>query len=148
MILRASFAGGVVCVLAGLSQGFGAPVITSFTPNAGAPGDLIQLNGSGFTSGTFIVRFWNGSTGAVVTAGFVNSDTLMTVAVPSGIITGPISIQQGAGSQLYKADDFLAIGYGPYITSFSPQLGSVNDTVAIAGLHLTNVTAVLFGGIN
>lgn len=129
-------------------QALAAPVITSFTPVAGAPGDQVQLNGSGFSGGNYTVRFWNGGNGVVVTSGFVNSDTLLTVVVPSGITTGPISIQEGTGAQLYTTDDFLAVGFGPYIMSFSPTLGSVNDTVTLGGVHLTNTTGVKFGGVS
>ena len=124
---------------------FAAPVITDFSPAAGAPGDQVQISGSGFLSGSFVLQFWNGVT---VTSGFINSDTVMTVVVPSGITTGPISIQQGTGAPFYTANDFIAVGYGPYITGFSPTFGSVNDTVVISGVHLTNTTAVKFGGVS
>src|SRR5579862_7120962 len=138
MRLKRTILAGAFCVLAALSEAFAGPVITSFTPTAGAPGDQIELTGSGFTSGSFTVRFWNGGSGAVVTSGFINSDTLMTVVVPSGITTGPISIQQGTDAPSFTVDDFLAVGLGPYLISFSPTLGSVNDTVMISGVHLTN----------
>jgi uncharacterized repeat protein (TIGR01451 family) len=70
----------------------------------------------------------------------------MTVTVPSGASTGPISIQQGAGTPSYTASDFTAIGLGPYISDFSPGYGSVNDLITINGVHLTNLVAVQFNG--
>ena len=145
MSLKSVFLRTVLLGLIACGQVLGAPVINSFSPTAGAPGDQVQLTGSGFLSGTFVLQFWNGAT---VTSGFINSDTLMTVVVPPGITTGPISIQQGAGAPLYTANNFLAVGNGPYITDFSPVAGSVNDTVVINGVHLSNPIGVRFAGVN
>ena len=145
MIWKTAIGWWVFCVVTALSQALGAPVITSFSPTAGAPGDQIQLTGSGFSAGNFTITFWNG---VVVTAGRINSDTSVTVVVPNGITTGPIGIQQGTGPTLYTADDFLAVGYGPYITGFTPSFGSFNDTVMISGIHLTNTIGVQFGGVS
>lgn len=138
----------MVCALLACGQVTGAPLISDFSPTAGTAGDQIQLNGSGFSAGGFTIRFWNGGSGVVVTNGFINSDTLLTVSVPSGITTGPISIQQGTGTPSYTAADFLAIGPGPFITGFTPLLGSVGDSISIAGVHFANPTGVLFNGTN
>jgi len=149
MILKPMFALWMVSAIGGLSQAFGSAVITDFSPTAGALGDQILLNGSGFLSGGLTVRFFNGSTnGVVAPIVFLNSDTTITVGVPSGITTGPISIQQGTGSQSYTTSDFIAIGFGPYISDLSPNFGAVNATVTINGAHLTNPLAVLFNGTN
>ncbi len=145
MILNSVLLRSVLLGLFACGQAFGDPVITSFTPTAGAPGDQVQLTGSGFLSGSFVLQFWNGVT---VTSGFVNSDTLITVVLPAGITTGPISIQQGTGTPLFTADNFLAVGNGPFITDFSPVAGSVNDTVVVNGVHLSNPIGVLFAGVN
>jgi large repetitive protein len=144
-MLKSVFVRWVFCVLVFGSHAIAAPIITGFTPIAAAPGEKIQLTGSGFSSGSFVIRFWNG---IVVTSGFVNSDTLVTVVVPDGATTGAISIQQGTGDPLYTVDDFTVVGFGPYIMSFSPSYGAVNDTVAITGVHLTNTTGVKFGGVS
>jgi uncharacterized repeat protein (TIGR01451 family) len=136
MNLRVLFASAVLGVLTTIGSSIDAAVITDFSPTAGAPGDRVLLTGSGFGPGT-IVRFWNGGSGVVATNVFVNSVTLMTVYVPYGITTGPISV----GSQ-YTANDFLAIGKGPYISDFSPGFGAVNDTVVIHGAHLANTNGI------
>src|SRR5262249_9504845 len=61
MISKAVFVQLVTFVLVTIGQTVGAQVITSFSPKAGAPGDQIQLVGSGFQSGGALrVRFWNG----------------------------------------------------------------------------------------
>jgi uncharacterized repeat protein (TIGR01451 family) len=144
MILKPRFVLWMVLAAMGFGEAFASPVITDFSPVAGAPGDQIQLTGSGFLSGGLTVRFWNGVVASIV---YIGSDTSMIVAVPSGITTGPLSIQ-GAGSPSYTANDFLAIGFGPYISGFSPLFGAINTSVIINGAHLTNTLAVLFNGTN
>jgi len=152
MTLKVTFAQWVIGVILAGGQVLGAPVITDFSPTAGTVGDQVSLNGSGFSSGGFTVLFWNGGSGVVAPGVFLNSDTLITVSVPSGITTGPIGIQQGTGTPSYTVNEFAAIGFGPYIINFSPAFGSVNDSVVITGVHLTNATgmtpAVLFNGTN
>src|SRR5262249_39406578 len=89
------------------------------------------------------VRFWNGVQADII---FINSDLQMTIQVPNGASTGPLSIQQGGGNPIYTAADFTAIGQGPYITDFSPGYGAMDDLITINGVHLTNTTAVKFNG--
>lgn len=148
MSSKATVAQLVVCALVAASRVLGGPVITDFSPTAGAPGDQILLTGSGFSSGNLTVRFGNPPGYVVANILFINSDTLMTVAVPGGVSTGPISIQQGAGALSFTVSNFMAIGSGPYISGFSPTYGAVNDLVLINGVHLSNPTAVLFNGTN
>jgi hypothetical protein len=72
-----------------------APVVSSFSPTSGAVGVDVTISGSGFT-GTTAVAF-NG----VNAPGFaVNSDAQITVAVPAGATSGPISVTnpQGTGT--------------------------------------------------
>jgi hypothetical protein len=95
-----------------------------------------MLTGSGFaTGGAFNVYFWQNK---IVTAGTVLSDSQLLVTVPSGITTGPIGILPSGGSIILTADDFLAVGPGPYISDFSPGFGAVNDSIVITGVHFTN----------
>jgi uncharacterized repeat protein (TIGR01451 family) len=124
---------------------FGQPIITDFSPKVGTPGDVITLNGAGFTLSGIIVQFWNGMT---VNSGFITSDSLMTVTVPAGVSTGPIGILQQGGTPQYSGSDFTAIGPGPYITDFSPLYGKVNDLVVINGVHFFGIvsTSVSFNG--
>jgi hypothetical protein len=127
------------------SRAFSAQIIT-FSPNAGAPGDEIQLTGVGFSAGNLTVRFWNGGDGVVAKIVFINSDTIMTMLVPNGITTGPISIQQGNAQPSLSADSFLAIGAGPFITDFVPEFGNAGTTVTIFGVHLGKTEDVRFNG--
>src|SRR5229473_3379839 len=110
MSSKARFAQVVVYAVLAASQVFGAPVITDFSPTAGAPGDQVLLAGSGFLSGNLTVRFGNPPGYVVATISFINSDSLMTVSVPVAVTTGPISIQQGSGFPYFTTNDFLAVG--------------------------------------
>src|SRR5579883_262316 len=144
MKLKFSFSAGMVCSWMIHSTLLGAAFINDFTPTVGAPGDMIQLNGSGFTSGGIILQFWNG---VAAVNGSINSDTIINVQVPAGATTGPISIQQG-GVTSVTTNDFLVIGPGPYVTDVSPAYAAVNDSVTVSGVHFSGATAVLFSGVN
>jgi uncharacterized repeat protein (TIGR01451 family) len=146
MSLKAKFAQALACILTAFGPALAAPTITGFNPTVGAPGDQIQLTGSGFLSGSYTVAFGN-PPGVPVIAGSINSDTLLTVTVPNGVTTGPISIQQGSDPAFYTPSNFLAISSGPYISSFAPLYGAVNDSVIITGFHFVNVIGVAFSGI-
>jgi hypothetical protein len=122
---------------------FASPIINTFSPTLGSPGDQITLNGSGFTSGSFYVYFWQNQQ---ATVGTVISDSQMLITVPSGITTGPIGIQPVGGTVTYTAQNFLAVGPGPYISDFSPGYGAVNDLITINGVHFTNSPTVKFNG--
>ena len=69
-----------------------APIILSFNPTSGPVGSSVTITGSNFSSTTTsnTVKF-NGTT-AVVS---VSTGTNITTAVPSGAITGPISVTVG-----------------------------------------------------
>src|SRR5258708_3268630 len=139
---KATFVQVVIYTVLAASQVLGAPVISDFSPTAGAPGDKVLLSGNGFLSGGITVGFGI-PPGTVAKILFTNSDSLMTVSVPKGVTTGPISIQQGT-SISYTPNDFLAVGSGPYISSFSPLYAAINNSVIINGVHLGTATGVLF----
>ena len=123
------------------------PLITDFSPTAGSANDTITLFGSGFTTPGLTIRFWQGK---VATSGFINSDSQITVVVPSGISTGPISIQSSGGPENFTAQDFTAVGSGPYIMDVSPAFGRPNDVIVISGVHFSGVakTGVKFNGVS
>ena len=120
------------------------PIITDFTPTAGTNGDVVTLTGSGFVNPGGLVKFWPNQTAI---GKFTNSDTMMTVYVPNGISTGPLSIRTSISTN-YTVADFTPTGPGPYITSFMPAYGSVGDLVEITGVHFNGATAagVTFNG--
>jgi uncharacterized repeat protein (TIGR01451 family) len=117
--------------------------ITGFSPTLGSPNDTVTITGVGFAApqgGN--ITFWQNK---AVPFQHTNSDTMMTVHVPSGATTGPITITRGAYSQSSQAD-FTVVGAGPYITDVSPSLGAVGDSVTINGVHFIGATSVKFNG--
>ena len=102
---------------------------------SGKDGTTAEILGQGFT-GTTAVSF-NG-----VAAKFDNvSDTYMTAAVPTGALTGPVTVTTFS-STLSSDRSFLVT---PQIASFTPTGGVVGTSVTIAGVSLTQTTAVTIG---
>jgi hypothetical protein len=69
-----------------------APVITAFTPTAGAPGTVVVLTGNYFNGASQVT--FNGIAASTFT---VNSATQLTVTVPAGATTGPIAVTAVGG---------------------------------------------------
>jgi uncharacterized repeat protein (TIGR01451 family) len=113
----------------------GKPIITDFTPNAGAPGTTVRIAGIDF-SGATSVKF-NG----VGTSFTIAADTLITAVVPAAGLTGPISVQTLSGTGTSSSQFICA----PQISSFSPTSGIVGTNVTIQGSNLADVTSVQFG---
>jgi flagellar hook assembly protein FlgD len=99
------------------------PVITSFSPTEGAPGDEVTITGSHFT-GTTKVNF----NGKLATTFYLDSDTKIRAIVPSGGTFGPgkIVVTNSAGSAI-SANDFkinLLFTFAPthdaYVKSSAP----------------------------
>ncbi len=63
------------------------PVLSSFTPTNGIAGTVVTLKGSGFSS-VISVKFNNVSTSGIT----ILNDSTITVAVPAGATTGPVSV--------------------------------------------------------
>ena len=117
------------------------PVIISFTPNIGAIGAAVVITGANFTGATF-VRF-NGAYASTFTA---NSATQITVAVPAGATTGPISLTTPTGTAV-SASSFTVIP-SPVIASFTPAAGVAGTVVTLTGNFFTGATTVTFNGVN
>ncbi len=102
---------------------------------SGKDGASAEILGQGFT-GTTGVSF-NG-----IAAKFDNvSDTYMTATVPTGALTGPVTVTTFSSS--LKSDrNFLVT---PQIASFAPTSGVVGTSVTITGVSLTQTTAVTIG---
>jgi IPT/TIG domain-containing protein len=66
------------------------PSVTAFDPQHGPPGTLVVISGSNLTSVTGVVF-----TGATASQVQINSGTRLTVSVPDGATTGPITLQAG-----------------------------------------------------
>src|SRR5581483_3052251 len=73
-----------------------------------------------------------------------NSDTLIQVQPPVGVLTGPIAVFTLRGSFVTSSNFFGS----PAITSFSPTSGRADTNVVINGTNLLDASAVLFGTVN
>ena len=71
----------------------GVPTVTSFTPSVGEVGTNVVITGTNF-AGTTAVRF----NGVTATGFVVNSATQITVPVPVGATTGPITVTNPLGT--------------------------------------------------
>jgi YD repeat-containing protein len=112
--------------------------IFNFTPQQGAVGDVVIIQGQVFspTPAENTVTF-NGVT-AIVTAA---TTTSLSVTVPQGATTGPISVTV-AGQTATSGNDFI-ISQAPIITSISPALvlaGTVVSDTQVTGYNLTGST--------
>ena len=98
------------------------PTITDVQPNMGAPGDLVTISGTGFSS-TYAVRF-NGLDAAFD----VGNDNSITATVPISASSGPISVAV-PGATVASPSTFTVTTSEPglAITSFSPTSGAARN---------------------
>ncbi|WP_197076820.1 reprolysin-like metallopeptidase [Hymenobacter terrenus] len=80
-----------------------APVITSFSPVFGKVGAVVVLTGNFFTGATQVA--FNGTNAPIFT---VDSNTQLTVTVPTGATTGPVTVT-GPGGPGSSTTDFTVI---------------------------------------
>lgn len=105
------------------------PIITSVTPPQGGVDKDITITGTYFTGAT--IKFANNITATKVGAG---TDNQVVVKVPSGAVTGKITVTNAVGSTLSPAD--FQIISPPTIAGFSPASGSAGTTITITGTNL------------
>jgi hypothetical protein len=117
-----------------------APEISSFSPTSGPVGTQVTINGANFT-GASSVKFNNTSASTFI----VDSATQLRANVPTGAITGKISVTTAEGTAL-SANDFIVTTAAPIISSFLPASGEVGVEVTITGNHFTGATSVQFNG--
>lgn len=117
------------------------PVITDFSPTNGMPGAVVTIEGRNFTAAT-AVRF-NGVNAANFT---VTAPTQIRATVPSGAVTGPISVTGASGTGV-SAKPFVVTA-SPILTDFLPLGGPPGTLVVIDGANFMGATAVKFNGIN
>jgi hypothetical protein len=117
----------------------GGPTITSFSPDNGPEGTLVDIQGTNLLGATGV-----SFNGTADTSFVVNSDVDITAHVPTGATTGPISVIAPSGTGT-SSTNFTVIS-PPTVTSFSPMSGPVGTMVAINGTNFTGATAVKFNG--
>ena len=114
------------------------PQLVSTSPGRGLPDSMVTLTGTSF-SAPATVRF-----GAVV-ASFVQVDggTQITTQVPSGALTGKISVTTPTGTTT-STTNFVVIR-PPTLSSFTPAAGAEGTLVTLSGANLAGVNQVAFG---
>lgn len=116
----------------------GLPPFTRSTANEGKVGAIIDFLGQGFTGATSV-----SFDGTRTTSFTIVSDTLLTVKVPVGALTGVVKIVTAAGT-LLGSHTFKVL---PTIKSLSASSGAVGTPVTITGSGLTQTSKVTFGGV-
>jgi hypothetical protein len=117
------------------------PVLESFSPSSGLPGDTIDLRGSHFRN-VESVRFGDKEAAFMVTA-----ETQMTASVPGGAETAPITIVTAFGETLSTVD-FQVRQPAPELIGFEPGFGPIGTRITLQGTYLNSVTNVVVGGQN
>jgi hypothetical protein len=140
----------------------GGVSITSFSPNSGGTGTVVEINGSGFTGATSV------TIGGVSPQAWVIASDSKIVAEVGGGATGNIVVTTPQGTAT-SASSFTFTGQGPgggppeepagttspppsssggvSITSFTPASGDTGTVVEINGSGFTGATSVTIGGI-
>lgn len=126
--------------------------ITSLVPSSGAAGLSVMVNGAGFDPRTpnhnivSFTRAGGGMTQAQVTA---FSTTQLTVVVPADVATGPVTVQNDAGTATSPSN--FTVAAPPAIADFNPKRGPEGTLVTITGSSLkpdANNPVVTFAGSN
>ena len=116
------------------------PNITSFNPQSGSYGALIQITGSGFNYVTS-VRFNN-----ITSSYTLIDDNHITATVLTGSSTGYITAISLGGTGSSSPSQFNVIN-PPIINSFTPISGGKATRVTITGFDFNNTTLVTFNNI-
>jgi hypothetical protein len=121
------------------------PVIASLTPRTGPVGTSVTITGTHFGTlqGTSIVTF-SGVLGTPTTW----SDTSITLPVPPGAPSGPVTVTIPGFTS--NGVNFTVIAPPPSITSLNPTSGLVSNSVTITGTNFLSpqgAPGVSFNGI-
>jgi predicted outer membrane repeat protein len=101
---------------------------------------VVSIQGSNFTNATQ-VKFAPNLNSTFI----ISNSSLIITTVPSGAITGPITVTNGFTTAV--GADFI-VPVPPSITGFSPNSGPLGTRLTITGANLADVTFVGFNGIS
>jgi hypothetical protein len=116
--------------------------VSGINPTSGAVGTTVTITGSNFT-GVSAIKFSNN-----VTANFTvnGSGTQITTTVPSGAVTGQITISKpncpDTQTPIFTVPPPPTTC--PTVSSINPTSGAINSSVIITGTNFTGVNAVRF----
>lgn len=104
---------------------------------SGRVGTHVGIIGQGFTTATGVQFGLGPGTFTVI------SDNYMIATAAAGATTGPVTVLEPSGN-LVTPQTFKVL---PSITSINPKTGPVGTSVVLAGVSLSQATAVTFGGV-
>ena len=113
------------------------PKIVSFSPTAAAAGAPVTIFGHYFVEPLQV--FLGNEVAPSVT---VLSDSILTLSVPAGAVSGPFKIINDNGEVL-SADIFTVLQL-PMVKSFSPTSGAAGTSILIRGQSFTGTDSVFF----
>lgn len=106
--------------------------VMQVTPSAGAVGDTVVIEGTGFepVPGDNEVRF-NGTEATVSSA----SESKLVVEVPASASTGPVSVETAAGTASSPSPFRVIVVQPPTISGISPTLVADGATTTVTGTN-------------
>ena len=124
------------------------PVVSSFSPTEGGVDTEVTITGVNFsaTPSANDVKFG----GVMAAAPTSASTTSLTVRVPSGAVTGRVSVAVGGQTGTSSTDFTVTVPAAPVVLSFSPSEGAVDTEVTITGENFSDVPSeneLRFGGV-
>ena len=132
---------GVPSAAVAFTVGYDKPVINSLSVSAGALGSLVTINGKDFT-GTTSVKFNSSKSANLSDPATVITDTAVTVKVPTGAITGTITLTARGGSATSAS---FTVYQPPTLTTISPNVGKAGTVISVTGTNLLSATFQIGG---
>jgi uncharacterized repeat protein (TIGR03803 family) len=123
----------------GVADNIAAPFsLTDYTPKSAIVGAAITITGTGFSNPT--VSF-NG-TPATVTS---STDTSLTVVVPAGATSGPLTVTVGGQTLTAGAFNVLTNPNAFSVADFTPKTAAIGDSLTVTGTGFTNPSVTING---
>lgn len=115
-----------------------SPFISLVNVRAGTEGSQVQILGQGFDSSS-VVKFG----GTPATSITVTGSTFIQATVPSGALTGKVTVTTGA-TTLSTLSNYKVT---PTVSGFTPPSGTVGTSVTISGTGLKQASKVTFNKV-
>ncbi|NBR15269.1 MAG: hypothetical protein EBU01_11940, partial [Crocinitomicaceae bacterium] len=133
---------GVTSAPVAFTIGYDSPTVSSMSTSAAKIGALLTINGTELTEITS-VKFGLNKLADLTDPAFANSNTAVTVKVPTGAVTGPITLTARGGSVTTSS---FTVYQAPTIASVTPAIAKAGTVVTVSGTNLTG-TSFTIGGV-
>jgi hypothetical protein len=117
------------------------PVISSISTNSTAEGKTLIIRGQNLKDVDSVLF-----TGGVEAKIISQTETSITVQVPSGAESGKVTVASLDGSA--QSATLKIVKPKPSVKSFTPVSGKVGTKITVSGINLTSVNKVLIGGVS